>query len=109
MKARTPMPAPKDDPAQRILKAFNIVTDMENDLEDVRSLAGGVAIIAIDAIHGDEPLSGFLMRIGRVIQDRVKPSRRGAASFSGCCTEISMVRHDRRPCRAGAVLSCPRW
>jgi hypothetical protein len=54
--------------ASIIREAFHIVTDMENDLEDARVMADGVAILAVDAIE-DQKLGAVLMRIGRLIGD----------------------------------------
>ena len=46
-----------------IKEAFEIVTSMENDLEDARVLADGVAILAVDAIHDNEKLGAVFLRI----------------------------------------------
>ena len=55
--------------AEIIKDAWRIVTSMEDDLENARVLADGVAILAVDAIHEDEKLGAVLMRLGNLIED----------------------------------------
>ena len=52
---------------------------MEDDLENARVLADGIAILATDAIHDDEKLSAVFLRFGWLIADHCKvlEERRG--------------------------------
>jgi hypothetical protein len=61
-----------------IKDAYVTVTSMENDLEEARILADGVAILAVDSIH-DERLGAVLMRLAWGIADHCKAmeERRG--------------------------------
>jgi hypothetical protein len=58
--------------ADVIKEAWQIVTSMEDDLEDARVLANGISILAVDAIHDDEALGAVLMRLGRLIANHCK-------------------------------------
>ena len=68
-RTRKPAPTTGEDPAELMLKAYTLVTDMENALLDASSLAYGVSIIAADSIPDDKSLGGFLMRVGNMIGD----------------------------------------
>jgi hypothetical protein len=72
------------DPAARqtddvIKAAFEIVTSMENGLEEASVLAHGVSILAADSIHDDEKLGAVFSRLAWQIADHCKAveERRG--------------------------------
>jgi hypothetical protein len=70
--------------ADLIKEAFEIVTSMENDLEDARVLADGVAILAVDAIHDNEKLGAVFLRLAWQIaggETIARRSKKDAASF----------------------------
>jgi len=50
-------------------KAFQIVSSMEDPIEDARTFAYGISILASEAIKDDEKLGALLMRIGWQIRD----------------------------------------
>ena len=51
-------------PASIIKEAYQIVNDMEDDLEDARVFADGVAILAAEALHDDPKLGAVFVRHG---------------------------------------------
>ena len=55
-------------PASIVYEAYQIVADMESDLEDARVFADGVAILAAETVE-DQKLGAVLMRIGNLIGD----------------------------------------
>ena len=79
-------------PASIIKEAYQIVNDMENDLEDARVFADGVAILAAEALHDDPKLGAQCLcgTAGRSLMI-ARRSKRGAASCSGCCTQTATI------------------
>jgi hypothetical protein len=65
--------------ADIIKEAWQIVTDMETDIEDARIFANGVAILAAEAIRDDEQLGSVFARLGSQIANHCKAveERRG--------------------------------
>src|SRR6266550_3071401 len=89
--------------ADIITEAFEIVTSMENDLEDARVLADGVAILAMDAIHDNEKLSAVFLPDRLADRGALRRAKEDAASFSNCCiqTAISLRKRGGRTSRTG--------
>jgi hypothetical protein len=65
--------------AEIINAAFQLVCNMENDIENARVLANGVGILGCDALHDDQDLGAVFIRLARLIADHCKDieERRG--------------------------------
>ena len=72
-------PNPEAMTTDVIKAAFEIVTSMENGLEEARISADGVSILATDALHDDEQLGAVFIQLTRGIADHCKAveERRG--------------------------------
>src|ERR1700716_2750388 len=65
-------PNPEAMTTDVIKAAFEIVTSMQNGLEEARISADGVSILATDALHDDEQLGAVFIQLARGIADHCK-------------------------------------
>jgi len=65
-------PNPEAMTTDVIKAAFEIVTSMENGLEEARISADGVSILATDALHDDEQLGAVFIQLARLIAGHCK-------------------------------------
>jgi hypothetical protein len=65
--------------ADFIKEAFEVVTSMEDGLEEARISADGISILATDALHDDEQLGAVFIQLARLIAGHCKAleERRG--------------------------------